>query len=159
LFSFLIFLQIIHTPGHTPSCISYYLPNDAIFVGDTIFMPDSGTARCDFPNGSAQTLWGSLKRVLSLPESVRVFVGHDYAPGGREIQYETTIGDSKQLNKHVKEGIAEAEFLEMRTTRDKGLSVPRLLFPSIQINMIAGHFPEADSNEVSYIKLPLTLKK
>jgi glyoxylase-like metal-dependent hydrolase (beta-lactamase superfamily II) len=150
--------EVISTPGHTPSCISYYIHDDAVFVGDTLFMPDSGTARCDFPNGSAHTLWESLQQLLILPDHVRLFVGHDYAPNGREIMYETTIGEERKTNKHVGAGITKEDFLKMRITRDNGLPVPRLLFPSIQMNMIGGKMPQPEANGFSYLKLPLKYK-
>ena len=145
-------VEIFHTPGHTPACVCYYVKGDCIFVGDTIFLPDFGTARCDFPCGSAATLWNSIQRILALPDETRLFIGHDYA---EEIRYESTIGESKKSNKHVKEGTLEGEFIQMRTTRDSGLAVPRLLYPSVQVNIMAGKFPPPEENGVSYLKLPI----
>ncbi|KAF2070991.1 hypothetical protein CYY_007686 [Polysphondylium violaceum] len=154
-------VQVIHTPGHTPSCVSYYIENDCVFVGDTMFLPDVGTARCDFPNGSASTLFDSMKKVLALPEHVKVYVCHDYPPstGERKICFETTIGEQKKLNKHIKDGVSKEEFIEMRTTRDATLKAPQLLLPSIQVNIRAGELPPKEDNGISYIKLPLNYLK
>ena len=129
--------KVIATPGHTPSCVCYFI-RDLLFTGDTLFMPDFGTGRCDFPNGSATDLYKSIKRIYELPESTRVFVGHDYQPGGRELIYETSIGDSKLNNKHLKADTTEAEFVKFRTERDAQLSEPKLLKPSIRHNIQAG---------------------
>jgi len=147
--------KVLHTPGHTPSCLTYYFPEECAFVGDTLFLPDSGTARCDFPSGCAKTLWSSIQRLLSLPDHVRIYVGHDYGEGGRPIKYETTIAEEKEQNKHVKTGTLEEDYVKVRTTRDSTLSVPRLLLPSIQLNIAAGRFPDAEDNGVSYMKFPI----
>ena len=147
-------VKAIPTPGHTPACISYLI-GDMLFAGDSIFMPDFGTARCDFPGGSAPDLYNSARCLLDLPDETRVFVGHDYGPGGRPIEWETTVGDQKRLNIHVKDGIEMKEFVNMREARDLKLSLPSMIIPSIQINMRAGNLPEADSNGFSYIKTPI----
>ena len=146
--------KVMHTPGHTPACITYVI-GDAVFCGDTLFMPDFGTARCDFPGGSAHTLYRSVKRILALPTETRVFVGHDYGPGGREIAWESTVGEQRASNKHVQDGIDEETFVAMRTKRDAELAMPGLLLPSIQVNIRAGNLPEPEDNGVSYMKLPL----
>ncbi|MBD2857628.1 MBL fold metallo-hydrolase [Spongiibacter sp. KMU-158] len=146
----------IHTPGHTPACMVHVM-GDAGFVGDTLFMPDGGTARADFPGGDARVLYQSIQRVLTLPEEVRLFMCHDYMPGGREVEYETTVGEEKAKNIHVHTGINEDQFVEMRETRDATLGMPRLILPSLQINMRAGHTPAPDSNGTVYLKLPLNL--
>lgn len=151
-------MKALPTPGHTPACMSY-LFNDAVFVGDALFMPDYGTGRCDFPHGSAQELYQSVTKTLySLPESTRVFVGHDYSPNDREMRYQTTIGESKKSNIQLKANTTEEDFVEFRTTRDKTLKAPRLLLPSIQVNIAAGHLPEIEENGKSYLKLPLAPK-
>jgi glyoxylase-like metal-dependent hydrolase (beta-lactamase superfamily II) len=146
--------DVLYTPGHTPACITYVI-GDAAFVGDTLFMPDGGTARADFPGGNAATLYRSIEKILALPPATRVFVCHDYGPGGREIAWQTTVAEQRARNIHVREGIGEADFVEMRTERDKTLKVPKLLIPSIQINMRAGELPPPEDNGVSYIKIPL----
>lgn len=146
--------KVMHTPGHTPACVTYVI-GDAVFCGDTLFMPDFGTARCDFPGGSAHTLYRSIKRILALPAETRVFVGHDYGPGGREIAWESTVGEQRASNKHVNDGIDEDTFAAMRTKRDAELAMPGLLLPSIQVNIRAGNLPEPEDNGVSYMKLPL----
>jgi len=151
-------LTVMHTPGHTPACVTYVVTDGnstAAFVGDTLFMPDYGTARCDFPGGDASTLYRSISRVLSLPAETRLFMCHDYQPGGRELQFESTVGEEREKNIHVRNGISEQEFVAMRTARDATLSMPTLLLPSIQINMRAGNFPPADDNGVAYLKIPL----
>lgn len=151
-------MKAIPTPGHTPACMSY-LFNGAVFVGDALFMPDYGTGRCDFPKGSAKDLYQSVSQNLySLPDSTRVFVGHDYSPNGREMKFETTIGESKTNNVQLKIGTSENEFVAFRESRDKTLKAPRLLLPSIQVNIDAGHLPPKESNEMSYLKLPLKVK-
>lgn len=149
-------LLVMHTPGHTPACATYVI-GDAAFVGDTLFMPDFGTARTDFPGGDAATLYRSIKRVLSLPPETRLFMCHDYGAEGRDIAWETTVADEKAANIHVHDGISEEAFVEMRETRDKTLEVPNLILPSLQVNMRAGGFPPAEDNGVSYLKLPLNL--
>ena len=146
--------HVLYTPGHTPACITYVI-GDAAFVGDTLFMPDGGTARADFPGGDAATLYHSIEKILALPPETRLFVCHDYGPDGRPIAWETTVAEQRARNKHVHEGVSEAEFVKMRTERDKCLSVPQLLIPSIQINMRAGELPPPEDNGVSYIKVPL----
>ncbi|MCF7202814.1 MBL fold metallo-hydrolase [Pseudomonas oligotrophica] len=145
----------IHTPGHTPACMSY-LVGDAVFVGDTLFMPDYGTARCDFPGGDARTLYRSIQRLFQLPDFTRVFMCHDYkAPGREEFLYETTIGEERQRNVHVHDGISEDEFVAMRHERDASLGMPALILPSVQINMRAGQLPEPEDNGTRYLKIPL----
>ena len=149
----------IPTPGHTPACLSYVI-EDAVFVGDTLFMPDYGTARCDFPKGSAPVLYDSVQKLFELPEDTRVFLCHDYLPESRhEYQGETTIQMQKQHNIHVHSGVSKADFVEMRQQRDAGLSMPKLILPSIQINMKGGQFPTPEENGVSYLKLPLNYFK
>ncbi|MFB9355286.1 MBL fold metallo-hydrolase [Sneathiella chinensis] len=147
-------IHAIATPGHTPACMSYHI-GDAIFVGDTLFMPDFGTARCDFPGGDAAQLYRSIRKILSFPDETRLFMCHDYAPGGREYQWLTSVGEQKEKNIHVHDGVSEAQFVEMRTTRDKELDMPLLILPSVQVNMRAGHFPEPEDNGVSYLKIPV----
>ena len=142
------------TPGHTPACTSYHV-GDAVFVGDTVFMPDFGTARCDFPGGSAKLLFASVRRLLELPADTRVFVGHDYGPGGREIAWQTSIAGGRRENKHVRDDITEAEFVAMREERDAQLGLPGLIIPAIQINIRAGRLPEPAANGVSYLKVPV----
>jgi glyoxylase-like metal-dependent hydrolase (beta-lactamase superfamily II) len=147
--------DVLHTPGHTPACLTYVI-GDAAFVGDTLFMPDFGTARCDFPGGSAETLWESVQKILSLPDDTRIFVGHDYKAEGRDhYAWETTVGAQKQLNKHVGMGKSREDFIRMRTARDAQLAMPRLIVPSLQVNMRAGHMPEPEDNGVSYLKVPV----
>lgn len=145
----------MHTPGHTPACMTYEV-GDAAFVGDTMFMPDYGTARADFPGGDARTLFRSIKKVLSLPPETRLFMCHDYkAPGREEFKWETTVAEERANNVHVHDGITEDEFVAMREARDATLDMPRLILPSIQINMRAGQMPEPDDNGTSYLKIPL----
>jgi glyoxylase-like metal-dependent hydrolase (beta-lactamase superfamily II) len=147
--------DVLHTPGHTPACLTYVI-GDAAFVGDTLFMPDFGTARCDFPGGSAETLWESVQKILTLPDDTRIFVGHDYKAEGRDhYAWETTVGAQKQLNKHVGAGKSREDFIRMRTARDAQLAMPRLIVPSLQVNMRAGHMPEPEENGVSYLKVPV----
>jgi glyoxylase-like metal-dependent hydrolase (beta-lactamase superfamily II) len=149
--------RAIHTPGHTPACM-VYLIGDALFTGDTLFMPDSGTARCDFPGGSARQLYRSIQKVLALPPETRVFVNHDYgADGKRPIAWETTIAAQRAGNSHVKDGTSEDAYVAMREKRDSTLSMPRLILPSIQVNMRGGLLPPAESNGVRYLKIPLDL--
>jgi len=149
---------LLHVPGHTPACLAYVI-GDAVFPGDTLFMPDYGTARCDFPGGDARTLYRSIQRLLSLPDAARVFLCHDYkAPPGRtEFAWETTIGAERTGNIHVREGISEDEFVTMRTRRDATLAMPRLILPSVQVNMNGGRPPEPESNGTRYLKLPLNV--
>ncbi|SFC19799.1 Glyoxylase, beta-lactamase superfamily II [Marinospirillum celere] len=147
--------RVLHTPGHTPACLTYLI-GDAGFVGDTLFMPDYGTARCDFPGGDARTLYHSIQKIFALPEETRLFMCHDYkAPGREAFQYETTVAEQKASNIHVGEGKTEEEFVEMRMARDATLGMPRLILPSVQVNMRAGRLPPAEDNGVSYLKLPL----
>ena len=150
--------EVIATPGHTPACVSYRIA-DAVFVGDTLFMPDYGTARADFPGGDARTLYRSIRHLLSLPGSTRLFMCHDYLPKGGRTHYawETTVAEERARNVHVREGVSEEDFVKMRTTRDATLSAPVLLMPSIQVNMRAGKLPPADSNGVHYLRVPITL--
>ncbi|MBC54291.1 MAG: MBL fold metallo-hydrolase [Gammaproteobacteria bacterium] len=144
----------IHTPGHTPACMTHLI-GDAAFVGDTLFMPDGGTARADFPGGDARTLYRSIKKLLSLPGDTRLFMCHDYQPDGREVEYVTTVADERASNIHVHDGISEDEFVAMREARDVTLDMPVLILPSLQVNMRAGHFPPADDNNVVYLKVPV----
>ncbi|MEX0603832.1 MAG: MBL fold metallo-hydrolase [Marinobacter sp.] len=149
--------RVMHTPGHTPACLTYLI-GDAAFVGDTLFMPDYGTARCDFPGGDARTLYRSIQKLLALHSETRVFLCHDYqAPGRDYFQNETTIAEQRKHNVHVHEGISEDEFVKMRTERDATLGMPRLIIPSVQVNMRAGHFPPAEENGQQYLKVPLNL--
>ncbi|MFZ4713796.1 MAG: MBL fold metallo-hydrolase [Bacteriovoracaceae bacterium] len=151
-------MKAIPTPGHTPACMSYQF-GDALFVGDAIFMPDYGTGRCDFPKGSAHDLYQSIsKNLYSLPDQTRIFVGHDYSPGGREMRYQTTIGESKKNNIQLTAKTTEAEYITFRESRDRTLKAPRLLLPSIQVNIDAGHLPKMENNGKSYLKLPLNPK-
>lgn len=147
-------IQAISTPGHTPACMTYVI-GDAAFVGDTLFMPDFGTARCDFPEGDARTLWRSIHRILDLPSETRVFVGHDYAPGGRAFAWETTVAEEKAGNKHVKDGTDEDSFVDMRTTRDAELDLPALIIPSIQVNIRAGRLPDPGPDGVVRLAVPV----
>ena len=147
----------LHVPGHTPADMAY-IAGDAAFVGDTLFMPDYGTARADFPGGNARTLFRSIRRLLSLPEKTRIFLCHDYkAPGRDMFVWETTVGAERTANVHVHEGVSEDAFVAMREARDATLGMPRLILPSIQVNMRAGHFPEPEDNGARYLKLPLNL--
>jgi glyoxylase-like metal-dependent hydrolase (beta-lactamase superfamily II) len=150
--------RAMHTPGHTPACMTYVV-NDgsetAAFVGDTLFMPDYGTARCDFPGGDARTLFHSINKVLSLPAHAALYMCHDYLPGGREVQFVSTVADERAHNIHVHNGVSEAEFVAMRNKRDATLDMPTLILPSVQVNMRAGHLPEPEDNGVRYLKIPL----
>ena len=149
----------IPTPGHTPACLSYVI-GDAVFVGDTLFMPDYGTARCDFPKGSAGQLYDSVQLLYELPEETRVFLCHDYLPESRErYEHETLLKTQKEQNIHIHTGVSKAEFIEMRTQRDATLTMPKLILPSIQINMDAGKFPQPEANGIRYLKLPLNYFK
>ena len=151
-------MKAIPTPGHTPACMTY-LFEDAAFTGDALFMPDYGTGRCDFPKGSAHDLYHSVvKNLYALPDETRVFVGHDYSPNGREMRFETTIGESKRSNIQLSLSTNEKDYVEFRTARDKTLKAPRLLLPSIQINIAAGHLPVREENGKSYLKLPLVIE-
>jgi len=144
----------MHTPGHTPACMSYVL-GDAVFVGDTLFMPDYGTARCDFPGGDAKTLFRSIRRILGLPAHYRIFVCHDYLPDGRELAFETSVAAEREANVHVRDGVTEEEFVSMREARDATLGMPKLILPSLQVNMRAGHLPPAETGGRFFLKLPL----
>jgi glyoxylase-like metal-dependent hydrolase (beta-lactamase superfamily II) len=150
--------RAMHTPGHTPACMTYVVTDGSqtcAFVGDTLFMPDYGTARCDFPGGDARTLYRSIHKVLSLPAQTRLYMCHDYQPGGREVQFVATVEDERARNIHVREGIAEDEFVAMRNARDATLDMPVLILPAVQVNMRAGRLPPAEDNGLSYIKIPL----
>ena len=151
-------VEVMHTPGHTPACASYKI-EDAVFTGDALFMPDFGTGRCDFPAGSAEMLYESINRLYQLPDETRVFVGHDYQPGGRELEYETTIGKSKRSNKHVRTDTSREEFVSFRRERDATLKAPKLLFPSLQVNIRAGALPAADKEGRRFLKVPLRSKQ
>lgn len=150
--------RVLHTPGHTPACLTYVISDDhetVAFVGDTLFMPDYGTARCDFPGGDARTLYRSINKVLSLTPETTLYLCHDYQPGGREVRYVTTVAEQRAQNIHVKDGISEDAFVTMRQTRDAQLAMPTLILPSVQINMRAGQLPEPDDNGTRYLKIPL----
>lgn len=149
-------INVIDTPGHTPACVSYQI-EDAVFVGDTLFMPDFGTARCDFPGGDAAELYRSIQKILSFPSETRLFLCHDYAPGGRDYVWETTVAEQRANNIHIHDEIDEAAFVAMRTARDAELQLPVLILPSVQVNMRAGNFPKPESNGVSYLKVPMNL--
>jgi glyoxylase-like metal-dependent hydrolase (beta-lactamase superfamily II) len=149
--------EVLYTPGHTPACVSYRI-GDAVFIGDTMFMPDFGTARADFPGGDARTLYRSIMRILSLPPQTRLFMCHDYkAPGRDKYAWETTVADERGRNVHLREGVSEDDFVTMREARDKTLDTPLLLLPSIQVNMRAGKLPPAEANGVRYLKVPVKL--
>ncbi len=145
---------VMHTPGHTPACTTHVIGN-AAFVGDTLFMPDGGTARADFPGGDARILYRSIKRVLELPEKMRLFMCHDYGPNGREIRWETSVAEERTHNIHVRDGVSEDEFVAMREARDKTLAVPKLIVPSLQVNIRGGRLPEPDESGNRYLKVPV----
>lgn len=148
-------VRVMHTPGHTPACMTHVI-GDAAFVGDTLFMPDGGTARADFPGGDARTLYRSIRRILdSLPPETRLFMCHDYGPNGREIRWETTVGAERAENIHVRDGITEDEFVATREARDKTLSMPSLIIPSLQVNIRAGHLPQPDGAGKRFLRVPL----
>ena len=154
--------RAIHTPGHTPACMTYVLSDGegventpAAFVGDTLFMPDYGTARCDFPGGDARTLYRSIHKVLSLPAETLLYMCHDYQPGGREVKFVSTVAEERASNVHLRNGISEEEFVAMRQARDATLDMPTLILPSVQVNMRAGQLPEPEDNGTRYIKIPL----
>jgi len=147
-------VTVLHTPGHTPACLTYLI-GDAAFVGDTLFMPDYGSARCDFPGGSGERLYRSIQRLFGRPDDTRVFVCHDYSPGGRRPACETSVGAEREANIHVGAGRSEAEFVAMREARDATLPMPRLILPAVQVNIRAGQLPEPEDNGVRYLKLPL----
>ena len=146
--------HVMHVPGHTPADVAYVI-GDAVFVGDTMFMPDVGTARCDFPGGNAHMLYGSVRKILSLPAETRLFMCHDYPPNGRAVAYESTVAEQRAKNIHVHDGITEAQFVEMRTKRDATLDMPVLILPAVQINIRAGELPPKEANGVSYVKIPV----
>lgn len=146
--------EVMYLPGHTPACAGYRIGN-AVFVGDTIAMPDVGTARCDFPGGDASILYQSIRKLLSLPPDTRLFMCHDYPPAGRDVCFETTVAAEREKNIHVHDGVDEATYVDMRTTRDQGLAMPVLILPAVQVNIRAGHLPPPEQNGVSYLKIPL----
>jgi glyoxylase-like metal-dependent hydrolase (beta-lactamase superfamily II) len=146
--------KALYVPGHTPACMAYEI-GDSIFVGDTLFMPDVGTARCDFPGGSASNLYRSIQSILKYPPSTKLYMCHDYPPNGRAPEYQSTVADQKKNNIHVHDGITEEQFVAMRTKRDAGLEMPVLILPSIQVNIRAGHMPKAEGNGTAYLKIPL----
>jgi glyoxylase-like metal-dependent hydrolase (beta-lactamase superfamily II) len=150
--------RAMHTPGHTPACMTFVVADASqtvAFVGDTLFMPDYGTARCDFPGGDARTLFRSVNRVLSLPPQTQLYMCHDYQPGGRDVQFISTVAEEREKNVHVRNGISEEEFVAMRQARDATLGMPTLILPSVQVNMRAGQLPEPEANGTRYIKIPL----
>jgi glyoxylase-like metal-dependent hydrolase (beta-lactamase superfamily II) len=147
-------IEAIHTPGHTPACLTYRI-GDALFVGDVIFMPDYGTARCDFPGGSASDLYDSIQRIYAFPDETRIFTCHDYLPGGRELRFECTVGEQKRENVQLNAETGRDDFVAFRETRDAKLSMPRLILPSLQVNIRAGRLPEPEPNGTSYLKIPL----
>jgi glyoxylase-like metal-dependent hydrolase (beta-lactamase superfamily II) len=146
--------KALYVPGHTPACMAYEI-GDSIFVGDTLFMPDVGTARCDFPGGSASNLYRSIQSILKYPPSTKLYMCHDYPPNGRSPAFESTVADQKKSNIHVHDGVTEEQFVAMRTKRDAGLEMPALILPSIQVNIRAGHMPKAEGNGTAYLKIPL----
>ncbi len=146
--------RTMYVPGHTPACVAYQ-GGDAVFVGDTMFMPDVGTARCDFPGGDAKPLYKSVKKILSLPEDTRLFMCHDYPPNDRPVNFETTVREQRQKNIHINDGISEAQFVDMRTKRDATLEMPVLILPSVQVNIRAGEMPPKDENGISYLRIPV----
>lgn len=147
-------VEVMHTPGHTPACVSYRVGDD-VFIGDTLFMPDYGSARCDFPGGDAATLFHSVRRLLSLPDCTRLHLCHDYPPASRPACWITTVADQKAHNVHLHEGVAESDFVALRHARDRHLAMPQLLLPSVQVNVRGGHLPAAEANGVHYLKIPL----
>jgi glyoxylase-like metal-dependent hydrolase (beta-lactamase superfamily II) len=147
-------LKALYVPGHTPACMAYEI-GDAVFVGDTLFMPDVGTARCDFPGGNAKTLYQSIQKILSYPNETKLYMCHDYPPNERSPEFCSTVEAEKSGNIHVHDGISEEQFVQMRTQRDETLQMPTLILPSIQVNIRAGHFPEPEDNGKSYLKIPL----
>ena len=147
-------LKAIYVPGHTPACMAYEIGN-ALFVGDTLFMPDVGTARCDFPGGDAKNLYQSIQKILAYPHETKLYMCHDYPPSDRPVAHLSTVGEQKQSNIHVHDGITEDAFVQMRSKRDASLEMPHLILPSIQINIRAGHFPEPEANGKSYLKIPI----
>ena len=148
--------KILFVPGHTPACVAYQF-DDAVLVGDTLFMPDVGTARCDFPGGDAKTLYTSIQRILSMPSDTRLFMCHDYPPNDRPVAFQSTVGEERAQNIHIHDGVTQEQFVEMRNTRDAGLEMPVLILPAIQINIRAGEMPPKEDNGVAYAKIPLNL--
>ena len=148
--------KILFVPGHTPACVAYQF-DDAVLVGDTLFMPDVGTARCDFPGGDAKTLYTSIQRILSMPSDTRLFMCHDYPPNDRPVAFQTTVGEERSRNIHIHDGVTQEQFVEMRNTRDASLEMPVLILPAIQINIRAGEMPPKEDNGVAYAKIPLNL--
>ena len=146
--------EAYHVPGHTPACMAYRI-EDALFVGDTLFMPDAGTARCDFPGGNAKALFASCQRLLSLPADTKIYVCHDYQPGGRDLAFMATVGEHRERNIHVGQGVSEADFVAMRESRDATLAMPTLILPSLQVNMRAGHLPPLDRSGRLFLKVPI----
>lgn len=149
-------VRVLHTPGHTPACMTHVV-GDAAFVGDTLFMPDGGSARADFPGGDARTLYRSIQRILSLPGETRLFMCHDYGPNGRDIHWETTVAEEREHNIHIGKGTSEDEFVKMREARDALLAVPKLIIPSLQVNMRAGQLPPADESGTTFLKVPVNI--
>lgn len=147
--------RVMHTPGHTPADLAYVVNEQALFVGDTLFLPDVGTARCDFPGGSSATLYRSIKKLLAMPADTKMYICHDYPQDGRSHEYLTTVGEQREKNIHVRDGVTESEFVQMRDTRDATLEMPRLILPSIQINIRAGHMPPAEADGKVYMKIPV----
>ncbi|OYT84025.1 MAG: MBL fold metallo-hydrolase [Pseudomonas sp. PGPPP4] len=147
--------RALHVPGHTPADMAYQVEEEHVFVGDTLFMPDVGSARCDFPGGSARDLYRSIRRLLALPEATRLYLCHDYPPAGREARHETTVGEERALNVHVRDGVDEDAFVALRTRRDATLSMPTLILPAIQVNIRAGTLPPAEANGRRYLKIPI----
>lgn len=148
-------IRVMHTPGHTPADLAYIINEEAVFVGDTLFMPDVGTARCDFPSGDARTLYQSIHKLLALPDDMAMYICHDYPPAGRQHEYKTTVAAQRENNIHVGQGASEDAFVEKREARDATLGMPRLILPSIQVNIRAGHMPPAEENGKTYFKLPI----
>jgi glyoxylase-like metal-dependent hydrolase (beta-lactamase superfamily II) len=149
-------VNVLYTPGHTPACTTH-VAGDAAFVGDTLFMPDGGSARADFPGGDAALLYRSIRRLLTLPDATRLFMCHDYGPNGRDIRWETTVGDERQHNIHVRDGIGEAEFVKMRRERDAMLPMPKLIIPSLQVNIRGGALPPKDESGKTFLKIPVNI--
>ncbi len=153
-------IRVLYTPGHTPACASYVINSEAVFTGDALFMPDYGTGRCDFPAGSAEDLYKSISQKLYvLPDDVKVYVGHDYQPGGRQVRWQTTIGESKKSNIQLNSRTGRDEYVKLRTTRDASLAAPKLLFPSVQVNINGGRLPEREANGSRYLKIPIKVKE
>lgn len=147
--------EVLHVPGHTPADVAYRIGDDAMFVGDTLFMPDVGTARCDFPGGNAHTLYASVRRILALPPQTRLFMCHDYPPEGRPVAFETTVAEEREKNIHIREGVSQDDFVAMRTRRDATLDMPVLILPAVQVNVRAGEMPPKEDNGVSFLKIPI----